>query len=106
MRSPPSWVRSIASVQLYFFKNTRFSVPGASRMSNPGSRSQFTASSYVRGWGCLAIDSPYRRLDHRNLPAVAKEVKPILSHIQCTLTHLTPVLPHTLPPATPAHPST
>src|SRR5215469_12769440 len=48
MRTPPSSVRSIAAEQLYFFRKTRFCVPGASRMSNPCSRSQFTASSYVR----------------------------------------------------------
>src|SRR5262249_12704618 len=45
----------MAAEQLYFFRKTRFCLPGSSRMSNSCSRSQLTASSYVRGLGCLAM---------------------------------------------------
>jgi len=45
-------------------------------------------------------------LDHRNLPAVAKEGKPILSHIQCTLSNITPVLSKTVTPGKAENPST
>src|SRR4051812_15280548 len=55
MRTKPSSSRSIAEEQLYFFRKTRFEVPGASRMSKPWSRSQVTASSYPRLVSVLAI---------------------------------------------------
>jgi len=44
-RTPPSSAFCMAAEQFSFFRETRFCVPGASRMSKPWSRSQLTASS-------------------------------------------------------------
>src|SRR5689334_7965055 len=54
-RVPPSSALSMAAETLIFLRKTRFLVPGASRMSNPCSRSQVIASSYVRFSVVVAI---------------------------------------------------
>src|SRR5947209_7670548 len=81
-RAVPSSAFSIAAELLSFFRNTRFCVPGASRMSNPWSRSQFTASSYVRLSVGFAICHLWP-FDSRHQGAVAPQYQsePIMSHI-------------------------
>src|SRR5580765_7094832 len=61
-RVPPSSALSMAAETLIFLRKTRFLVPGASRMSNPCSRSQVIASSYVRFSVVVAIISHLSRV--------------------------------------------
>src|ERR1017187_5436708 len=76
--TPPSSVRSIAAEQVYFFRNTRLFVPGASNTSNPRPRNHATASSYDFVLIFLAIFS-----NNPSRITLVRQSRNVRSRIEC-----------------------